>query len=55
MVNTLKDLKYLDDRPVWDSERRQCEAWLKGGREAEMLERKKIQEENKRSYKADET
>jgi hypothetical protein len=36
------NLKYLDERPVFEDERRCAEAWLLGGREAEREERKKI-------------
>lgn len=42
MVVALKNLKYLDDRPVADDERQCCEAWAKGGVEAEKAKRIEI-------------
>lgn len=41
----MKHLTYLDDRPIKPVERRCTAAWLRGGREAEMLERKLCREE----------
>jgi len=35
----LKNLTYLDDRPVFPDERMLCEAWGRGGVEAEKIER----------------
>ena len=35
MVAGLKNLRYLDDRPVFDIERLGCDAWAIGGDEAE--------------------
>ena len=40
-------MKYLDDRPVTIEERRTSEAWKKGGKEAEQLEREKLMFEKK--------
>eukprot|EP00494_Astrolonche_serrata_P023832 UN24090 len=45
MICKCKNLKYLDDRPVFDDERRLAEAWLKNGREGERIERAKIKDE----------
>lgn len=35
MIVTIKNLKYLDDKPVTEGERRISEAWLIGGKAAE--------------------
>ena len=40
MINGLKDLRYLDDRPVKQLDRLAAEAYMKGGREAENKVRK---------------
>jgi hypothetical protein len=45
LVSRLKQLRYLDDRPVFDDERRCTEAWAVGGMEAEKTERVLIREE----------
>ena len=47
VVSTLKNLKYLDDKPINNLERRAFEAWKEGGREAELAERNKYFEEKK--------
>jgi dynein assembly factor 1 len=47
----LPNLKHLDERPVFDEERRRAEAWGRGGREAELEERKKIDEERRSFHK----
>ena len=41
MIFKLKNLKYLDDHPVFPDERRFVEAFFRGGIEEERLERKK--------------
>ena len=35
----LKELRYLDDRPIFEEDRRFCEAFGKGGIEEERKER----------------
>jgi len=45
MITRLKSLKYLDDRPVFDNERRTAEAWSRGGPEEESAERQRIRDE----------
>ncbi|CAM9489597.1 unnamed protein product, partial [Ascophyllum nodosum] len=67
IVSECTVLKYLDDRPVFDEERRRCEAWSRGmatgglsrAQEAEREEMKIIRDAKKeaeeRQYKAFET
>lgn len=45
MVSQLKQLTYLDDRPIFPQERRTADAWLTGGADAEKAELVKIREE----------
>ncbi|KAL0222151.1 hypothetical protein RCL1_002005 [Eukaryota sp. TZLM3-RCL] len=47
VISKLPKLTYLDDRPVFESERLLVEAWVKGGREGEQIERER-QFEDKR-------
>jgi len=47
VVAKIKTLTYLDDRPITPTERRTCEAWIRGGHDAEVDERHRIREEEK--------
>lgn len=45
IISTIPTLTYLDDRPVFENERRCSEAWSCGGVEAERKERENIRRE----------
>jgi len=45
VIYQCQNLKHLDDRPVFEDERRMCNAWGVGGLEAEKVERVKIADE----------
>ena len=47
VIAKLPNLKYLDDRPVFDDDRRNAEAFARGGMEEERAERARIGEEKK--------
>ena len=47
LINKLKELRYIDDRPVFDDERRFAEAFGRGGYEEEKKEREKYRREIK--------
>ena len=47
VISKLPNLKYLDDRPVFDDDRRNAEAFARGGMEEERAERARIAEEKK--------
>ena len=47
IISALPELKYLDDRPVFDDDRRHAEAFSRGGIEEERKEREKISQEKK--------
>ena len=47
MIAKLPELKYLDDRPVFDDDRRNAEAFARGGLDEERQERARIQEEKR--------
>ena len=47
MIAKLPQLKYLDDRPVFDDDRRNAEAFARGGLDEERKERALIAQEKK--------
>eukprot|EP01028_Stygiella_incarcerata_P002938 TRINITY_DN1560_c0_g1_i1.p1 TRINITY_DN1560_c0_g1~~TRINITY_DN1560_c0_g1_i1.p1 ORF type:complete len:332 (+),score=68.20 TRINITY_DN1560_c0_g1_i1:141-1136(+) len=47
LVSMLPKLNYLDDRPVFEEERRRCMAWAEGGIEAERAEQQRQIEEKR--------
>jgi dynein assembly factor 1 len=51
MIAKNNELKYLDERPVSNEEKRLVLAWVKGGKEAEKEERNLMAEEKKKSNK----
>ena len=47
MIASIPNLTYLDERPVYDEEKRLAKAFQEGGQEGESNERMKMQEEKK--------
>ena len=45
VIAALPSLKYLDDRPVFEDDRRHAEAFSRGGIDEERKERDKIKQE----------
>ena len=52
MIVKLKDLMYLDDRPVFPEDRRRAEAYIKGGWDEERAMMKIIKKEKEDEYNA---
>ena len=50
VISKLPGLKYLDDRPVFDDDRRHAEAYARGGIDEEREERKKIKKEKDEAH-----
>ncbi|KAJ3105390.1 Dynein assembly factor 1, axonemal [Phlyctochytrium planicorne] len=50
MISRVKKLTFLDDRPVFDKERLQAEAWFAGGIDAERAERQRQKDEEKAEF-----
>lgn len=50
LIHRIPTLKYLDDRPVFDDERRFVEAFFRGGIEEEKLERQKYKQEQEEAH-----
>lgn len=45
LIGYVSTLKFLDDRPVQENERRVSEAWIRDGKEGEASEREAIMKE----------
>jgi dynein assembly factor 1 len=45
LISKIPTLKYLDDRPVFEEDRRFAEAWAKGGLDEERKERETFKKE----------
>ena len=51
VISRCQQLNYLDDRPVFDDEKRTAIAWARGGRDAEIAERQAIKDEKEAERK----
>jgi len=45
MIAALPELRFLDDRPVFEEDRRRAEAYMRGGMDAEREEMRIIKKE----------
>ena len=52
MIFKIKNLMYLDDKPVFPEDRRRAEAFVLGGWDQERIEMKKIKKEKEDEYNA---
>jgi dynein assembly factor 1 len=50
LIARIPTLKYLDDRPVFEDDRRNAEAFARGGIEEERNEREKIKQEKDEAH-----
>ena len=50
LIVKIPTLKYLDDKPVFDEDRRFAEAWSRGGIQEERTEREKFKQEKEEAH-----
>ena len=50
LVTKIPTLKYLDDKPVFEEDRRFAEAWARGGIQEERTERDKFKKEKEDAH-----
>jgi len=50
MISNIPNLKYLDDRPVFDDDRIFAEAWARGGLDEERKERERVRKEKEDAH-----
>lgn len=44
VISRMPNLKYIDDKPIFEDEKRYADAWARGGLEEERKERKLYQQ-----------
>jgi dynein assembly factor 1 len=44
IISRMPNLKYIDDKPIFEDEKRYADAWARGGLEEERKERKLYQQ-----------
>jgi dynein assembly factor 1 len=50
VISSIPDLRYLDDRPVFEDDRAFAEAWARGGIEEERKERERIRKDKEEKH-----